>query len=77
MTEQVTETQAPELSVRDLALCVNIIDLCSKRGAFEGAELAEVGGVRGRIAAFVRASQPAPEEADEAVEEVTEGESGE
>ena len=64
MTEQ-TETQAPQISLNDLAAAVQIIDVCSKRGAFEGTELESVGAVRGRIAAFVQANTPAQEETTE------------
>jgi len=74
MTEQTqapeaTEAAAPELQIRDLALVVNVIDLCSKRGAFEGPEMEQVGALRGRLAAFVKASVPAEESAEEATEE--------
>ena len=63
-TTEATEEAAPvQLSLADLAAVVQIIDAASKRGAFEGAELESVGGVRNRLAAFVDASQPAPEEA--------------
>lgn len=80
MTDQV-ETQAPEataapeLQIRDLALTVNIIDLCSKRGAFEGPEMEQVGALRGRLAAFVKASVPAQEEpaAEAPAEEAVDG----
>jgi hypothetical protein len=61
MTEQ-TETQSPQISLNDLAAAVQIIDVCSKRGAFEGTELESVGAVRGRIAAFVQANTPVQEE---------------
>jgi len=64
MTEQ-TETQAPQISLNDRAAAVQIIDVCSKRGAFEGSELESVGAVRGRIAAFVQANTPAQEETTE------------
>lgn len=60
-----TETQAPQLGLGDLAAVIQIIDICSKRGAFEGTELESVGGVRGRIAAFVQANAPKQEEAEE------------
>jgi hypothetical protein len=69
MSEEVNNTEATEeaapvqLSLADLAAVVQIIDAASKRGAFEGAELESVGGVRNRLAAFVDASQPDPEEA--------------
>ena len=78
MTDQV-ENQAAEpvqLSLQDIATMAQIVDLCSKRGAFEGQELEAVGGLRNRIVAFLEANQPkegeeAPEgavpEAEEAV----------
>jgi hypothetical protein len=80
MTEQATAPEAtteaaaapaPELQIRDLALAVNVIDLCAKRGAFEGPEMEQVGGLRGRLAAFVKASlpeQPAEQPAEDPAE---------
>jgi hypothetical protein len=65
MTEETNtnETEAaPGLSLQDLASVVQVIDLCSQRGAFQGAELEAVGGLRGRIQAFVTANAPAEEE---------------
>lgn len=67
MTEQVTDTAAPEaqppsLGVNDLAAMVQVIDVCSKRGAFEGAELESVGILRGRVARFLEANRPPEEE---------------
>lgn len=70
MSEEVNNTEATEeaapvqLSLADLAAVVQIIDAASKRGAFEGAELETVGGVRNRFAAFVEASQKAQADAD-------------
>ncbi len=64
-TTEATEEAAPvQLSLADLAAVVQIVDAASKRGAFEGAELESVGGVRNRFAAFVEASQRAQAEAD-------------
>jgi len=65
MTEETNtnETEpAPGLSLQDLASVVQVIDLCSQRGAFQGTELEAVGGLRGRIQAFVTANAPAEEE---------------
>jgi hypothetical protein len=63
---QAAEEQAPiQLGLNDLAAVIQIIDVCSKRGAFEGPELASVGQVRGRIAAFVEANAPKKEEGGE------------
>ena len=74
---EATQEAAPvQLSLADLAAVVSIIDATTKRGAFEGAELETVGGVRNRFAAFVQAQQEANAEAegatatDEAGEEV-------
>ena len=62
---------APQITLGDMATMVQIVDLCSKRGAFEGPELETVGGLRSRIVAFVEANQPKDEPAPEgAVPEV-------
>ena len=55
-------TEGEGLSLQDLASVVQVIDLCSQRGAFQGSELEAVGGLRGRIQAFVAANTPAEEE---------------
>lgn len=65
MTET-TETQAPEeqvntsvgLSLNDLGAMIRVIDVCSKRGAFEGNELTQVGALRDRVVAFLEANAP-------------------
>ena len=63
MTEQetvveTTETEAPQLSLKDIATMVQIIDVCSKRGGFEGPELEAVGSLRNRTVAFLNAAAP-------------------
>ena len=69
-TQGAEEAQAPvQLGLGDLAAVIQIIDVCSKRGAFEGTELESVGAVRGRIAAFVQANAPQQEESGEAAAE--------
>jgi hypothetical protein len=57
----VEEQQAPQLSLQDIATAVQVIDICSKRGAFEGQELEVVGGVRNRILSFLQAAAPKDE----------------
>lgn len=71
MTEEVTAPEGVEeaaevnLSLGDIGAIVSIIDICSKRGAFEGPELETVGGLRNRISAFLAQAAPqAEEEAD-------------
>lgn len=53
--------EAPQLNINDLVSIVKIIDACSERGAFKGNEMASVGAVRERIAAFAEANQPVEE----------------
>lgn len=80
MTEQesvveTTETEAPQLSLQDIATMVQIIDVCSKRGGFEGPELESVGSLRNRVVTFLNAASPKDGEApagDMPVEEVVE-----
>tara|TARA_Y100000385_G_scaffold42881_1_gene39809 strand:+ start:568 stop:837 length:270 start_codon:yes stop_codon:yes gene_type:complete len=66
--EGVQEGEAPQLSLQDISTMVQIIDICSKRGGFEGQELEAVGGVRNRVVKFLEAAAPAQGE------EVPEGE---
>lgn len=66
---EVKQQESVQLSIQDLAATVQIIDLCSKRGAFEGAELESVGQVRSRYVAFIEANteqeEPTEEESTE------------
>lgn len=63
-TENAPETQAEpvQLSLQDIATMVQIIDLCSKRGGFEGPELEAVGGLRNRVVGFLQEAQKGQEE---------------
>tara|TARA_B110000977_G_scaffold177458_1_gene234035 strand:+ start:360 stop:608 length:249 start_codon:yes stop_codon:yes gene_type:complete len=65
MTEEVTQAQEEQvqLSLQDIATCVQVIDICSKRGGFEGQEMEAVGGLRNRIVKFLEANKPAEGEA--------------
>jgi len=73
------QPEAPQLSLQDIATVVQIIDICSRRGGFEGQELEAVGGVRNRIVTFLNAAAPKDGEVPEgqvpveepSVEEVT------
>jgi hypothetical protein len=64
MTEENVNVEAPQqegvqLGLNDIATMVQIIDLVSRRGGFEGPELEAVGGLRSRIVAFLQAAQEA------------------
>ena len=68
MTEVVNQEEqsaAPQLSLQDIATAVQAIDICSRRGGFEGAELSAVGGLRERFVTFINANQQKGEEAPE------------
>jgi len=69
MTEEVnaveTAEEAPQLSLQDIATMVQIIDVCSKRGGFEGQELEAVGSLRNRVVKFLNAAAPKDGEAPE------------
>ena len=67
MTEQVQE-QEVQLGLNDIAAAVQIIDVVTKRGAFEGPELEAVGMLRNRFAKFIDAKAPKQEEGVEQVE---------
>lgn len=49
------------VTIQDLAACMNIIDVCSRRGAFQGVELESVGLLRKKLAKILEAHAPPPE----------------
>jgi hypothetical protein len=59
MEEEIT------ISFQDLATVINIIDVASKRGCFEGKDLSAVGQVRDRIQAFLVANAEQTQEISE------------
>ena len=63
MTEEVNvnapQTEGVQLGLNEIATMVQIVDLVSRRGGFEGPELEAVGGLRSRIVAFLQAAQEA------------------
>jgi hypothetical protein len=55
--------QAPGLTLQDLVLVAQIIQLTSQRGAFKAEELADVGGLYNKLVAFLQSTgaiAPAP-----------------
>ena len=53
------------LNLSDIRACVTIIDIVTKRGAFEGAEMADVGSVRNRLDNFLKAAAEAQAPAED------------
>tara|TARA_R110000796_G_scaffold65445_4_gene151134 strand:+ start:1064 stop:1303 length:240 start_codon:yes stop_codon:yes gene_type:complete len=64
MTEVTQEQAAVQLSLQDIAMAIQVIDVCSKRGAFEGAEMEPIGALRNRVVAFLEANKPPAEEGE-------------
>ena len=60
--EDAQQQQEVGIGMADIGACVQIIDIVTKRGAFEGPELADVGIVRNRLAAFLEANAAKEEE---------------
>ena len=62
---EATEAKAPELNVNDLLAMRNLIDVVTKRGAFQANELSSVGVLFDKLNAFLESvqaqqAQPAP-----------------
>jgi hypothetical protein len=61
-TPEVTEAVNVQLSIQDIVLAANIIDLGMQRGAFKAAEAGQVGACFEKLVAFIKANTPKPEE---------------
>ena len=63
-----------EITIADLGLLKNIIDLASTRGAFRAAEMMEVGEVYNKLNAFLEAVIAQAKAQDESQASQTQGE---
>ena len=54
-----------EVSLTDLAVAVQIIDLASEKGLFKGGDLKPVGEVRERLIAYIKENAPVEESSTE------------
>jgi hypothetical protein len=66
MTEENT-TEVPALTLQDLTLLANIVDLAVQRGAFKGAEAETVGNAFNKLVALLKSL--APEKVEESSSE--------
>jgi hypothetical protein len=55
---QAQEQQPVQVSLQDIATVVQMIDVTSRRGAFEGNELQGIGMLRNKLEAFLRQNAP-------------------
>ena len=56
VVEQPAQQPAPGLTLQDLVLVAQIIQLTSQRGAFKAEELADVGGLYNKLVAFLQST---------------------
>ena len=54
--EQPVEQPAPSLTLQDLVLVAQIIQLTTQRGAFKAEELADVGGLYNKLVTFLQST---------------------
>ena len=61
--QQQQQQQEPvQIALQDIATVVQMIDVVSRRGGFEGNEMAGVGGLRNKLELFLRQNAPAGEQ---------------
>ena len=64
MAEDKKPAEQVSLSIQDIVLSANIIDLATQRGAFKAAEAGQVGKCFEKLVAFIKANTPeTPEDA--------------
>lgn len=68
MNEQAQQEQAVQITIGDIATVVQMIDVVSQRGGFQGGELAGIGMLRNKLEVYVR--QNAPQQAEDPQVEV-------
>ncbi len=56
MTDQETAAPSPGLTIQDLSLALQIVQVATSRGAFKAEELSAVGGLYDRLFAFLKSS---------------------
>ena len=52
-TTEAATTEPVQLTIADLQLLARIVDLASRRGAFQAAELTQVGGAFNKLSSFL------------------------
>ena len=66
------ENNEPSININDLNLSLQVIDICSERGAFKGSELKDIGILRDKLYAFIEANKPDESEEDDSEESESE-----
>ena len=73
MSEDTTQEQAAPvgINITDLAFLVQVVEVCSQRGAFRAEEMSSIGAIYDKVRSFIAANTvAAPSENTETTEEV-------
>jgi hypothetical protein len=76
MEEQTQEAQQPiGLTLQDMKIVAGAIELAAQRGGYRAGEMEIIGATYNKLAAFLKANEPAPAEAEGTADsaEVTDG----
>jgi hypothetical protein len=65
------QVERVNLTLQDLQAVVNVIQVCSTRGAFKAEELSAVGQLFNKVVLFLEQNSPKPEEAPAPASEPT------
>ena len=57
-------TEAPSVGLADIGFLLQVVEICSKRGAFNADEMTQVGTVYDKVKAFLAANAPPKPDAD-------------
>jgi hypothetical protein len=65
MEEQTQEAQQPiGLTLQDMKIVAGAIELAAQRGGYRAGEMEIIGATYNKLAAFLKANEPAPAEAE-------------
>ena len=70
------ENNEPSISINDINLALQVIDVCSERGAFKGSELKDIGILRNRLYDFIEANTTDENESETDEDEDVSGDAG-
>jgi hypothetical protein len=54
-------TETPSVGLADIGFLLQVVEICSKRGAFNADEMTQVGTVYDKVKAFLAANAPKPD----------------
>ena len=76
-TVETTEAQAPGLSIQDVLVLRQCVEVAAQRGAYKAEEMTTIGATYDRLTKWLETHMPAPEDTDSESQENTDAESAE